>query len=54
MPARSDVFGSPGVLEDDELPTISDTIRFACYLRDNKEECVSLQSLGKNEQNILM
>ena len=44
MPAREDVFGS---LEEDELPSISDTIRYALYLQDNKSgTCVSLQSLG--------
>lgn len=47
MPARSDVFGSPGVLEEDELPSISDTIRYARYLQDNRGgACVSLISLG--------
>ena len=47
MPAREDVFGSPRVLEEDELPFISDTIRYARYLKDNKSgACVSLQCLG--------
>ena len=49
MPARSDVFGSPGVLEEDDLPSISDTIRYARYLQDNRGgQCVSLNSLGKS------
>ena len=52
MPARFDVFGSPGVLEDDELPSISETIRFARYLQDNKGKCVSLNSLGKRLKDI--
>ena len=49
MPARSDVFGSPDVLEQDDLPSISDTIRYARYLQDYRGGgCVSFNSLGKS------
>ena len=46
MPARSDVFGSPSPLREDELPTISDVILFARYLQDNSKQPVSLNSQG--------
>ena len=42
MPARSDVFGSPGVLEEDDLPSISDTIRYAGISKTTEEEGVFL------------
>ena len=47
MPAKSDVFGSPRELPEDELPSITDVILLALHLQEKVQGAsVSLKSRG--------